>query len=88
MEQATTIRKYRNSIKKLSDDGQSVYGMLVDTGRMTSNFAIGGGALFFLYAISKRQSWLPYTIAGLVLGSGLGWMISEVKKELEEIKEG
>ncbi len=81
-----TVRTYRNSIKKLADDGQSVYGILADTGKLTSNFALGGAAIFFLYAISKHKNWLPYTVLGLLVGSGIGWVVAEVKKELEEIK--
>lgn len=82
-----TVRDYRKIIGSIAEDDQSMYGMLTSSLKFKSNFALGGAAILFLYAISRQKQWLPYTILGLLLGAGAGWLIEEFKAELSGEKE-
>lgn len=61
--------------------GNSIYGNLSSAIRTQTNFAVGGGVLGFIVAVSKRGSWMPYTFAGVLLGVFSGWIVTELKEK-------
>lgn len=61
--------------------GNSIYGNLGSAIKTQTNFAVGGGVLGFIFAVSRRQSWLPYTFAGVLLGVFSGWIVTELKEK-------
>lgn len=77
-----SVREYRKIIGGIAEDDQSMMGMLSGSIRMKTNFALGGGAVFFLYAIARGHKWIPYTIIGMMLGAGLGWLVEEIRNEI------
>jgi lipoprotein signal peptidase len=82
-----TVREYRKIIGSIADNDESMYGMLTGSLKLKSNFALGGAAILFLYAISRQKQWFPYTLMGLILGAGLGWLVEEIKAELHGEKD-
>jgi hypothetical protein len=67
------------NIKKLeTTTDQTFLTGFSDSIKTKTNFAMGGAAIGFIYAIFNRLGWVNYTVGGLVVGALTGYAIDGI----------